>query len=68
VRFADSFGNVVAAHCTIVVVGVMVGQLRVWYCCLAWVEVVAALMHHTDRSFVSVAGIDMPWFVVVLEL
>jgi hypothetical protein len=68
VRSANNFDDIVAARCMTVVVGAMVGHSLVLSCCLVLVEVAAALTHHTDRSFVSVAGIGMPWLFVVLEL
>jgi hypothetical protein len=69
VRFANNFVDIVVARCmSVVVVGVAVGHSLVLSCCLVLVEVAAALTHHIDRSFVSVAEIGMPCFFVVLEL
>jgi hypothetical protein len=55
------FVDFVADHCRTVVVGEEVDQMLVSHCRLAWVEVGAALMHHTGRNFANGAGIDMPY-------
>jgi hypothetical protein len=61
VHVASTFVDVVAGHCRIVVVGVMVGLvLLVSKFRLALVGAAEALMRRTDRSSVSGAETDTP--------
>jgi hypothetical protein len=59
-HFVNSFVDLVAGRCRTVVVGEEVDQMPVSHCRLVWVEVGAALMHHTGRNFANGEGIDTP--------